>query len=52
MGDLERVKSAQGRRGKLSKASLAKVDFGGLKKEEKTKEPESRHMRSPMDPQQ
>lgn len=51
LGDLDRIKSAQGRRG-LSKASLAKVDFGAVKKEEKSQEPDSRELRSPMDPQQ
>lgn len=55
LGDADRARSAQGKRGggsksRLSKASLAKVDFSAVKKEEKTKEPDSRHMRSPMDP--
>jgi hypothetical protein len=55
MDDLEKMQL--GKRGSktrlgLSKGSLAKIDFGVVKKEDKTKEPESRHLRSPMDPQQ
>ena len=52
--DMERSRSAGGKRGsktRLSKGSLAKVDFSQIKKEDKGKEPESRHLRTPMDPQ-
>lgn len=46
-----RGKSPKGSKAKLSKLSLAKAEMQP-KKEDKQKEPESRHMRSPMDPQQ
>ena len=55
IGDGDRLKSpGPGRRGgskaRLSKASLAKVDFSAAKKEDKTKEPDNRDPRSVMDP--
>jgi hypothetical protein len=53
--DLERNKSPlsmkKGSKARLSKASLAKVEFADYKKEAKSKEVDSRRMRTPMDPQ-